>query len=497
MIFQYTPDFAVSPFDLIHYAFIVFIILMVINSIKQKYKYTILITWIVFFVAYIIIPLLFYGIPLLAMLIFYLNISYMAPMSYYSIIFYIFFEPLSVLLVTVLSIFFSRRKKKLIKHIRAPALIKSFPIDRELIFISYATVDSDFFQIPKITRVLSSYPEIKEILYWEADMHDDIYQYMDDNLKQCKVVLLFCSKNSLYSEAVKMEWRSALKLGKKLIPIFVEPNDIPALLSTKLGIQFKESDPYTTIEDIYQMILKKLEIEPLREFTKFLVPKWITETDFKELNPETTEKSLIFDTDITSKDLGLKMGLILQENNFFVPGLKDIQTPKKKVKKRSDPLISDKGLNHLYGFAELKDDSEDISLNIKIQRISENLNKVFIKAEGRREWVLNEILKDINMKLIELKSTNELIRDYSEQLVSLLDQIGDIEKFLRKNLSIDFKKIVSILTQYNENEIEKEEFIIKCTQLVGKSFITAFIENRHPILKESKKMKIKKPIIHI
>ena len=86
------------------------------------------------------------------------------------------------------------------------------PQDRELIFISYATKDSELFQIPKLTEILKNYPEIDDVLYWESDMLDDIYGYMDDNLKRCKLVLLFCTKNSSYSEAVKMEWRSALKL---------------------------------------------------------------------------------------------------------------------------------------------------------------------------------------------------------------------------------------------------------------------------------------------
>lgn len=476
----------ISPFDLMHYAFIVFIIIMII--ISKKYKHTTLITWLGSF---------FIGFPLIALSIIYISDPYISPLSYYTIIFAIFFEPIGILLVTILSLMYRKKKNKLLTHIRAPSLIKSFPIDRELIFISYATVDSDFFQIPRITRILTSYPEVNEILYWESDMHDDIYQYMDENLKQSKVVLLFCTKNSLYSEAVKMEWRSALKLDKKIIPIFVKPEDIPALLSTKLGIQFKESDPYTSIEEIYQMILKKLEIESLREFTKYIVPKWITETDFEELNPETIKKSLIFDSDINSEDLGIEIGAILQDNNFFVPGLKDLREPKKAKKKKLIQITFNEEFNQFSCFAELKDDQEDISLDVKIQRISENLNKVFINAMGKREWVLNEILKDINLKLIDLKSINELIRDYSEKIVSLLSQIEDIEKFLRRNLGSEVKQIEEIITQYNENMIDKEQFILKGTQIVGKNFITVFIRNLNLILKERKKEKPKVPLLKI
>ena len=488
MIYQTVFPGGLSTFGLMQYAFLIFIILMTINSIKQKYKYTILITWLIFLVMYVIFPLLFSGFPFLPLVI-----SYIPPgsLDYYNTFFFSIFDPLGTLLVTILSLIYSRKKKKILKHIRAPSLIKSFPIDRELIFISYATVDSDFFQIPKITGVLTSYPEINEILYWESDMHDDIYQFMDENLKQCKVVLLFCSKNSLYSEAVKMEWRSALKLDKKIIPIFVEPDDIPALLSTKLGIQFKESDPYTSIEDIYQMVLKKLEIGSYREFTKFIIPKWITEQDFEELNFDTKEKSIVFDSDIPSKELGKNIALILQDNNFFVPGLQNLGDSKKKKDKIQ--VTNTQELNQFNCFAELKDDSEDISLSVRIQKISENLTKVFIKARGKRDWVLNEILKDINQKMIDLKSTNELIRDNLEKIVSLLAQMGDVKRFLRRNLGPGIKQVEKIISQYNEEMIEKEEFIIKGTQLVGKKFITVFVKNINIILKESKKVRVTKP----
>lgn len=500
MIFQVmpTPSSGIRTFDLIQYVFIFLLIVMIINSVKQKFRHTIKITLLIFVVVYVIFPLIFYGQPLL--LLHFANISpgyidlffgeILPISSYYSMLFYVIYYPIVTLFVVILSSIYSNKKKKILKHIRAPSLIKSFPIDRELIFISYATVDSDFYQIPKLTRILTNYPEINEILYWESDMKDDIYKFMDENLKQCKVVLLFCSKNSLYSEAVKMEWRSALKLEKKIIPIFVEPDDIPALLSTKLGIQFKESDPYTSIEDIYQMVLKKLEVRSFREFTRFIIPKWITEQDFEEQNFDTIEKSIVFDSDISSKELGKNIAFILQDSNFFVPGLQNVGDSKKKKDKI---VVTDaKDLNQFNCFAELKDDPEDIALSVRFQRISENLTKVFIKARGKRDWVLNEILKDINQQMIDFKSTNELLRDNLEKIASLLSQIGDVKKFLRKNLGPDIKQVENLISQYNEEMIEKEDFIVKGTQLAGKKFITVFIKNIPLILKESKKVQTKK-----
>ncbi|MFX0138230.1 MAG: TIR domain-containing protein, partial [Candidatus Hodarchaeota archaeon] len=390
-------------------------------------------------------------------------------------------------LITIISVARSRKKKKRPIRIRAPKIVEPIPIDRELIFISYATVDSELFQIPRITKILTSYPEIDEILYWESDMHDDIYQYMDDNLKLAKVVLLFCSKNSLYSEAVKMEWRSALKLEKKIIPIFIDPSDIPALLTTKLGVQFDDKDPYTSIENLYKMILTKLEIESFRDFTKYLMPKKINEKEFELMNPETIEKSVIFDSDIPSHELSDELTYILQDSNLFVPGKQLKVAKKKKQKKKSAQEVSADEFIKFSGFSELKDDKEDVGLFITIQKVTDRASKVFLKAKGQREWVLNEVINNINLKCMVLKDTNEVIRTYSEKVGSLMDKIKDVDKFLHKYLGPEYKKVGKLIAQYKNNEIGKEEFIIKGSQLVGKEFITVFIKNIPEIIQESKK----------
>jgi len=132
--------------------------------------------------------------------------------------------------------------------------------DKIKVFLSYATIDSNTFYVSRIANELLNYPEIEQVLYWEEDLHDDIYDYVDTNLGQCDVFLLFCSTNAIKSDAVKMEWQAALKVKKKIIPVFVREQDIPTLLSTKLGVEFSESDIDATIKNIYDLILKKLEI---------------------------------------------------------------------------------------------------------------------------------------------------------------------------------------------------------------------------------------------
>ena len=129
------------------------------------------------------------------------------------------------------------------------------------VFLSYATLDSKYFQISKIASGLKVYPKITEVLFWEEDLHDDIYDYMDQNLGRCDIFLLFCSPNSIESEPVQMEWKSALKIKKKIVPIFYNEEHIPNLLTTKLGLQFNRKNIDKVIEDLYNLILKKLEIK--------------------------------------------------------------------------------------------------------------------------------------------------------------------------------------------------------------------------------------------
>ena len=128
------------------------------------------------------------------------------------------------------------------------------------IFLSYATVDADLFQIAEVSRRLTRLKKVQSAMYWQKDMEDDIYEWMEDKLKKCDVYILFCSKSIEKSEAVNLEWHAALKKKKIIIPVFDDPEYIPVLLSSKLGVQFKEGDLDKVIAEIYKLILKKLKM---------------------------------------------------------------------------------------------------------------------------------------------------------------------------------------------------------------------------------------------
>jgi len=132
--------------------------------------------------------------------------------------------------------------------------------DKIRVFVSYATADSDYFQVSNISNLLAENPDIGKVFYWEEDLQDDIYEYMNKNLAKCDIFLIFCSANTNQSEPVQMEWQAALKIKKKIIPVFINESDIPPLLSTKLGVKFIENDIKKTTDQIYQLVLKKLNL---------------------------------------------------------------------------------------------------------------------------------------------------------------------------------------------------------------------------------------------
>ncbi|MFX1376152.1 MAG: TIR domain-containing protein [Promethearchaeota archaeon] len=138
--------------------------------------------------------------------------------------------------------------------------IEEEPSKKIKIFISYATADSEKFQVPKVAKLLSrTYPDVGAVLYWEEYMDDDIYIYMNDNLALADVVLVFCSANANQSDAVRTEWMAAHKMKKKIIPIFENEDDIPPLLTTKLGLLIKSDNLKSFIQDLHSLIQKKLK----------------------------------------------------------------------------------------------------------------------------------------------------------------------------------------------------------------------------------------------
>ncbi|MFX1574176.1 MAG: leucine-rich repeat domain-containing protein [Promethearchaeota archaeon] len=141
--------------------------------------------------------------------------------------------------------------------------IKVLNFDKEKgirVFLSYSTLDSPYFQIPEIAESLEIYPEIDEIFYWEEDSGENIVEYMEKTLKKCNVFVLFCSPNSIKSQAVTDEWQAAFQLRKKkllkIVPVYEDEKYIPALLTPLLNTQFSKNNFSDFITKLYQEILR-------------------------------------------------------------------------------------------------------------------------------------------------------------------------------------------------------------------------------------------------
>ncbi len=137
-----------------------------------------------------------------------------------------------------------------------------------VLFASYATKDAEVFKISEIAKSLTVYDEIDKVLYWQEDAGGSIIEYMENNLKKCDIMLLFCSPNSLNSSAVKEEYETAKYMGKPIIPIFNNIDDVPILVKKEIGIKFDFFDFQKNIQGIFKKILKKLKKEDGKEPSK-------------------------------------------------------------------------------------------------------------------------------------------------------------------------------------------------------------------------------------
>ena len=129
---------------------------------------------------------------------------------------------------------------------------------RLLVFVSYATKDAHSYKISEIAEKLKAFPEIKTVLYWQENMHDNIFKFMNDNLEKCDIMLLFCSENTLNSTPVEKEWTAAEAIDLPIIPIFFNLDHIPPLLKSRLGMEFDFSDLDKNIQELRSLILKKI-----------------------------------------------------------------------------------------------------------------------------------------------------------------------------------------------------------------------------------------------
>jgi len=142
--------------------------------------------------------------------------------------------------------------------------LKSTPAQAEMkqlrVFLSYSTLDAKHFRIADIVKSIEKYPEIKKASYWQADSKTNIVEFMEDTLKSTDVFVLFCSQNSVKSNAVKDEWQAAFQVRKKglmkIVPVFEKEDLVPFLLMPLLNVKYEIDNFDGFIENLYEEILR-------------------------------------------------------------------------------------------------------------------------------------------------------------------------------------------------------------------------------------------------
>jgi len=132
-------------------------------------------------------------------------------------------------------------------------------LNREiLVFASYSSKDAKLFKIQNIAEKLKVFPGIKDVLFYEGESFDNIIKYMNDNLGECDVFLLFCSENALSSVPVEKEWTAAEAMGVPIIPIFYDLKHVPPLLQSRFGVEYDFYDMERNVQELHNLILKKV-----------------------------------------------------------------------------------------------------------------------------------------------------------------------------------------------------------------------------------------------
>ena len=86
-----------------------------------------------------------------------------------------------------------------------------------------------------------------------------------------------------------------------------------------------------------------------------------------------------------------------------------------------------------------------------------------------------DILKDFNLKLDDIKSDSELIKEYSEQLEKIFDKTKDLEAFLIGQLGSDFVNIKFAYQAYKAGEMSRAALIKEGLKMIGKKFIKKIV----------------------
>jgi uncharacterized protein YktB (UPF0637 family) len=140
----------------------------------------------------------------------------------------------------------------------------------------------------------------------------------------------------------------------------------------------------------------------------------------------------------------------------------------------------DEGFVKIEAFAEGLYDKQDVALSVAIQKAEEG-SKLVVKAMSDRSEKVTDLLRDFSIKLDDIKSDTELIKEYTSQIELIFDNVDDLEAYLKDHLASDWEKIKADYTAYKEGIITRKQLIGRGVKTIGKRFVKKIIEKVSPI----------------
>ncbi|HDZ16964.1 hypothetical protein LCGC14_1064760 [marine sediment metagenome] len=124
------------------------------------------------------------------------------------------------------------------------------------VFISYASEDLNPFRIPEIANFLENQPGIQNVYYWDRDNDStmSIIGYMEQFIQNSEILLAISSPHSLTSTPVKKETDFAEIEDKRIIPIFINIENVRPFLKRHRGVVFNSHNFDEFLDNLISII---------------------------------------------------------------------------------------------------------------------------------------------------------------------------------------------------------------------------------------------------
>jgi len=334
------------------------------------------------------------------------------------------------------------------------------------IFISYSTKDKDSFKIKELAYTLEQLEPINKCFYWEHDTDDDIYKYMNEKLQESDIFILACSPNANKSKPIELEWQAALKLDKQIIPIFFKEKDIPALLTSKVGVEFDLFNMNESIEKLKNEVLRRVKLCKKDVETKEI--EKVSEMELKDLQSMIGSLESIIMKSKKFKNEELNISHFSNEDIILIE--KTIEIVNKLT------LKDQKAIGHedlWYNIGELLKRLNKEKESEIFYSLCSVINPNYIKSKLEFDWIKKleiQKLEQETKKNFENKVYDKAMEQFTK-LKQLYVDIGNNDGIKEVEKYIDLIKEKQKLKSYHGVELNRIEYevMIELEKMVGEA----------------------------